>query len=85
MKASIKSEQIFTITIESDLGVQDVHTGCVKEDTWNGLTAFRTPDGSKIIVKKENALPEVISRVFENDVVEKADVVMLSTSLIPTK
>ena len=87
MKAKIKSEQRFTITTSIPGGIGGIHKGCIKESEWEGLTAFRTPDGFKIIVKTEDGFAQILSQVFagkgfgdEKEV--NAEIVLISPNLV---
>lgn len=84
MKATIKSERLYTITIVHEDGYAATHEGCIKEDDWNGLTAFRAKDGSKIIVKCNNELSDILPKIFDRETSVTGDIVMISPSLIPS-
>lgn len=85
MKAIIESERRFTVTVEADTGIAAVHKGCVRESEWNGLTAFRAPDGAKIIVRCEQDLSQILARfVGGDDARATGEVVLIAPSLVPT-
>lgn len=84
MKAKIESERRFTVTVDAGNGMAAVHKGCIQESEWNGLTAFRAPDGSRIIVRCEQDLSKVLARFMGDDAQASGDVVLISPSLDPT-
>jgi len=85
MWAKIKSERLYTITVIHDGGDSATHEGCKKEDEWNGLTAFRAKDGSKIIVKCSKELSDILPKIFDNETSDSGEIVMISPSLIPSR
>lgn len=84
MKAKIESERRFTVTVDAGNGNAAVHKGCIRESEWNGLTAFRAPDGSKIIVRCEQDMSQLMARFLSDDATSSGDVVLISPALAPT-
>lgn len=84
MKAIIESERRFTVTVHAGNGNAAIHKSCIRESEWNGLTAFRAPDGAKIIVRCEQDLSQILSRFIGDEASVTGDVVLISPSLAPT-
>jgi hypothetical protein len=84
LKAHIKAEKRYVITLVSDTGARVTHENCTLESEWNNLQCFVTEDGRKVITTADNKVVNLLSEIFNNGEPVEADVIRAAPTLIPT-